>query len=61
MANSGTSTNRSIWDASGIMPQAQAAPASASYQQGAHAGPYCAPPYAYANPMSYQQAHGNAG
>nr|BAD16827.1 hypothetical protein [Oryza sativa Japonica Group] len=41
MANSGTSTNRSIWDASGIMPQAQAAPASASYQQGAHAGPYC--------------------
>lgn len=27
MANSGTSTNRSIWDASGIMPQAQAAPA----------------------------------
>uniref|UniRef100_A0A0D9YUF4 Uncharacterized protein n=1 Tax=Oryza glumipatula TaxID=40148 RepID=A0A0D9YUF4_9ORYZ len=27
MANSGTSTNRSIWDANGIMPQAQAAPA----------------------------------
>uniref|UniRef100_I1P1T2 Uncharacterized protein n=1 Tax=Oryza glaberrima TaxID=4538 RepID=I1P1T2_ORYGL len=27
MANSGTSTNRSIWDASGIMPQAQDAPA----------------------------------
>uniref|UniRef100_A0A0D9VHT1 Uncharacterized protein n=1 Tax=Leersia perrieri TaxID=77586 RepID=A0A0D9VHT1_9ORYZ len=47
----------------GYEQPAQAVPCfpTASYYQGAQAVPHCTAPYADANPMAYQQAHGNAG